>query len=94
MNRSSEDYLCFKIADLADEMGKDNLSYRRSFSTHLLSVAKALHAIEYVQSGQNPEGSERSAIQECINPSYSLRSLVMEAEKIRDELKLLLKRAK
>lgn len=94
MTKSSDDYLCFKIADLAEEMSKDNLSYRRSFSTHLLSVAKALHALEYVQSGQNPEGSERIAIQECLNPSYSLRSFVMEAEKIRDELKLLLKRAK
>lgn len=94
MTNASDDYLCFKLADLADDMKKDVLSYRRAFAAHLMCVSKAIHAIEFVQSGQNPEGSEREAIQNCINPTFMLRTLVIEADNLRNELKSILKRAK
>ena len=64
MSGGSMDYLYRKIQDAEFEL---NTSERIAFKQHLQLVAEACKAIEWVDSGDNSEGSEIEAIVDCIN---------------------------
>lgn len=53
---------------------------RRAFRVHLEHVAKALRAIEWVDSGDNGEGSETESIRMCISQADVLVQAVVDAE--------------
>ena len=61
---------------------------RRAFSRHLGLVAKALHDIEWVDSGDYGPGDEVKAIEACLSHSYAdslkeeLNELIAEAKRV------------
>jgi hypothetical protein len=57
-----------------------NTLERRAFAKHLELVAKALHDIEWVDSGDSPPGSENEAIRACLGDGAMLKTVVEEAQ--------------
>jgi hypothetical protein len=64
MSGGSMEYLYRRIEDAEFEL---NTHERVAFKEHLNQVAKACKAIEWVDSGDNSEGSENEFITKCIN---------------------------
>jgi hypothetical protein len=64
MSGGSMEYLYRRIEDAEFEL---NTHERVAFKEHLNQVAKACKAIEWVDSGDNSEGSENEFIRACIN---------------------------
>lgn len=61
------DYLTYKVGDVASELkDKNNTLLQRAFGAHLEKVAKALHDIEWVWSGDLGEGDEEEAIEAVL----------------------------
>lgn len=80
MSGGSMNYLYRRVEDAADniETGRDYDLYddytprpvdpkRLAFAAHLRLVAKALHDIEWVDSGDCVPGDEHDAIDACLN---------------------------
>ena len=65
---------------------KLNTIERLAFKAHLERVAKALKAIEWVDSGDCSAGSENAAILECISSTDCLAAAISQAEKSKVEL--------
>lgn len=59
---------------------------RRAFAKHLKKVAKALHDIEWVDSGDYGPGDETAAILACLGSGSTLRQCIEDAKRARDEL--------
>ena len=57
-----------------------NSPRRRAFVEHLKLVSKALHDIEWVDSGDSVPGSEDEAIDAVLSTGQVLEHLVKEAE--------------
>lgn len=64
----------------------------KAFAKHLVKVAKALHDLEWVWSGDCSEG-DIEAIMAVIKPSDVLESAVEDAKKAMSELDLAIKEA-
>lgn len=47
-----------------------NTPLRKAFVKHLAKVAKAMHDIEWVDSGDYSEGDENKAIQDCLGDNW------------------------
>ncbi len=65
---------------------REDTPLRRAFRAHLLRVAKALHEIEWVDSGDNSPGRDEDAILACLGPHAELAQLVLEADAARRAL--------
>lgn len=63
MSGGSMDYICFKLEAVEFE---ENTPLRKAFARHIKRVAKALHDIEWVDSGDYGEGDEEPAILACL----------------------------
>ena len=61
---------------------------RRAFKAHLAKVAKALHDIEWVDSGDSGPGSENDAIRACLQPDAVLFTLVEQAKDVMAALRV------
>ncbi len=94
MSGGSHDFRYREIEQEAEDLRKSNITLRKAFASHLDLVAKAMHAIEWVDSGDFSPGEEKEAILACINPSLVFTTLIEEAVRIRDELTFMLKREK
>ena len=57
-----------------------NTPERRAFARHVLLVAKALHDIEWVDSGDYGPGDDTDAIRACIGPAALLASVIEDAK--------------
>lgn len=66
---------------------------RRAFSAHLEKVAAALHAIEWVDSGDSGPGDDDKAIRACLEDGAELLQATREARRAHDELIAALERA-
>ena len=66
---------------------------RKAFAAHLVKVAKALHDIEWVDSGDSSPGSENQAIRDCLHQSAVLDAAVETARQAQKELQIELERA-
>lgn len=89
MSGGSYDYAYIKVEDMADRDGLKRSPLRRAFATHLKKVAKAMHDIEWVDSGDYGEGDDVKAITECLGDNSQAMALIeaiKEAETIRDVL--------
>lgn len=61
------DYLHYKVDDIAEQLqGKSNTPLQRAFGKHLKKVARALHDIEWVWSGDYGQGDDDKAIKEVL----------------------------
>ena len=77
MSGGSMDYLYLKVEDASMRIDSP---LRRAFWIHLKKVAKALHDIEWVDSGDYARGDEVKAIEECLAPGALLTQVLAEAK--------------
>lgn len=66
MSGGSYDYLYCKVEEMADRIG--NTPERQRFAKHLRRVAKAMHAIEWVDSCDWGKGDENAPIRAVFDP--------------------------
>lgn len=92
MSGGSYDYFCFKVENIAEQIG--GTPQRDAFAAHLKKVAKALHDIEWVDSCDYGKGDENAAILDVIGPGAVIDAAVSRAEAARDALADLIVKAK
>lgn len=66
---------------------------RKAFAKHLKLISKALHDIEWVDSGDYGEGEENEAIRACLEPAVILEAAIEQAHAAAKDLKAELERA-
>ena len=66
---------------------------RRAFAKHLKLVSKALHDIEWVDSGDYGKGDDAEAIRACLSSGATLEAAVEAAHEARKALTAELERA-
>lgn len=66
---------------------------RRAFKRHLALVAKALHDIEWVDSGDSAPGDENAAIRACLSDGAVLEAVIERAHEAHRDLTAELERA-
>ena len=88
MSGGSMDYLCYKVEEATFAT---NTPERKAFYKHLKQVAKALHDIEWNDSGDGAE-DEGAAIRACLNKSDVLDATVEDARRALRELTAELKK--
>jgi len=76
MSGGSLDYLYSKLEYSVVDIPDRGNPLRKAFKKHLQLVARALHDIEWVDSGDYSQGDEEEAIKACL-PDY--QKLVLEA---------------
>ena len=90
MSGGSWDYFTHKCSNVADELGASGSPLRRAFGVHMRLVAKAMHDIEWVDSGDMGPGDEREAIKAVLGdsaPSREIEILLSDGRQIIDDLK-------
>ena len=90
MSGGSMNYLYSKLE--YDGTFDTNTPERRAFKAHLVLVAKALHDIEWVDSGDYGPGDENKAIRACLAKTKVLESSIQRAEEALQELEALIER--
>lgn len=83
MSGGSMDYLSYKVEDAEFA---ENTPERKAFRQHLKLVAKALHEIEWCDSGDTSPGKDTKAILKCITKEHVLEQLLKEAQEVKKEL--------
>lgn len=71
-----------------------NTPERRAFKEHLVKVAKALHDIEWVDSGDFGPGDENAAIRACLSSEQLLEFVIERAEEAMQNLRAEIERVK
>lgn len=66
---------------------------RHAFAAHLVKVAKALHDIEWVDSGDYVPGDENDAIRACLGDALVLEAAIEQAHEAAKVLRAELERA-
>ena len=92
MSGGSMNYLYSKLD--YDATFPTNTPERRAFRQHLVKVAKALHDIEWVDSGDYGTGDENAAIRACLSSEQLLESVIEQAEEALQNLRAELERIK
>ena len=91
MSGGSLDYIYHKVEDVAIKIqNKDNTPLQRAFGEHLLKVAKALHDVEWVMSGDYGNGDDEKAIKAVLGDDSNGKAFAVlqtDALKLIDELK-------
>lgn len=70
MSGGAYDYGYQRIEEMADSMGQGATPLRKRFIDHLRKVARAMHDVEWVDSGDWGEGDENDAIRACLPPPH------------------------
>jgi len=78
MSGGSMNYLYSKLQ--CGATFETNTPERRAFMTLLDKVAKALHDIEWVDSGDYGPGDENEAIRACLSSGQMLESVIEQAK--------------
>lgn len=78
MSGGSWDYLTFKVDEAAARLDDSRDPLRRAFGQHLHKVAKALHDIEWNDSGDGSP-DEPGSLRACLQPGDELAVVVAEA---------------
>jgi hypothetical protein len=91
MSGGSLDYIYYRVEDVAETI-KDRAEtpLQKAFAEHLLKVAKALHDVEWVFSGDYGEGDDAEAIKAVLGPDYKSRTM----DVLRDEANILINELK
>ena len=91
MSGGSMNYLYSKIE--YDATFATHTPERLAFKVHLAKVAKALHDIEWVDSGDKGPGDENAAIRACLQADAVLWALVEQAKDVIAALRVEIERA-
>lgn len=90
MSGGSMNYLYSKLE--YDATFSTHTPERLAFKVHLAKVAKALHDIEWVDSGDKGPGDENAAIRACLQSDAVLWALVEQAKDTMAALRVEIKR--
>lgn len=93
MSGGSWDYLYSRIEDGALRLLSDRNLLRRTFGAHLQKIAKALHDVEWNDSGDGASTEEES-IRACLDVGAVLREATRSAERALEELEQALREAR
>lgn len=94
MSGGSLDYLYGRVNDAVTQIDTyGETPVQRAFARHLEKVAKALHDLEWVMSGDYGEGGEVEAIMAVISPADVLQEATRRALEARDELNVAIENA-
>lgn len=85
------DYLFAKVADASF---REDTPLRRAFRSHLRLVAKAMHDIEWVDSGDSGAGSDDDAIRACLPRGAEIATAIEAAEALVLQLQAAIAHAK
>jgi hypothetical protein len=91
MSGGSMNYLYSKLE--YDANFKQDTPERRAFAKHLKLVAKALHDIEWVDSGDYGPGDDIEAIRACLRTGATLEAAIEAAHEAHKTLRAELERA-
>ena len=80
MSGGSMNYLYSKLE--YDATFNTHTPERVAFKAHLAKVAKALHDLEWVDSGDKGPGDENAAIRACLQPDAVLFTLIEQAKDV------------
>lgn len=102
MSGGAYDYLYSRIDSFAGHMVTQDCSYRQKFAEHLIKVARAMHDIEWVDSGDYGPGREFQAIQKVLDDRPNAKTLHLDMLKdvrlkiagLLEEIKEIIKEAK
>lgn len=94
MSGGSYDHAYLRVQEMAGQLSNSDSLLRRAFVVHLDKVAKAMHAIEWVDSCDWGDGDDEAPIRAVLAPGDELSVAIAEAEKARAELEAALCRAK
>ena len=88
------EYADYKLRSFIREFAAEaNTPLRKAFLAHLTDVAKAIHDIEWVDSGDYGPGDEDEAIKKVLGPHWkeiTLEVVLKQIELTREQLKELL----
>lgn len=88
------EYADYKLRSFIGEFAAEaNTPLRKAFLAHLIDVAEAIHAIEWVDSGDYGPGDEDEAIKKVLGPHWkeiTLEVVLKQIELTREQLKELL----
>ena len=88
MSGGSLDYVCYRLDDAIDTIEKRATTVlQKAFAKHLKDVAKALHDLEWVYSGDYSEGQEVESLRKVINKEMELKAATEQAEFALKQLK-------
>lgn len=91
MSGGSYDYLCWKMDEAARQLQhKGQPAYRIAFGNLMRLCAKAMHDVEWVDSGDMGRGDDKESVMKCISHTDVLKVTVEEAKKIKEELEKLI----
>lgn len=80
MSGGSYDYAEHKLEDLAESIRHQRGNpLRKAFADHLRLIAKAMHAIEWVDSGDWSEGDEDDAVRAVVHPDAEIAAAMHTA---------------
>ena len=88
MSGGSLDYVCYRLDDAIDTIERRaTTTLQKAFAQHLKDVAKALHDLEWVYSGDYSEGQEVESLRKVINKEMELKAATEQAEFALKQLK-------
>lgn len=98
MSGGSWDYVFSKFEDVAGSLQADGRAERRALGRLVLKVAKAMHDIEWVDSGDYGAGDERKAIADAVGGHKALavaelQELVREGQRVAGDIDSAIRRA-
>ena len=80
MSGGSLDYVCYKVDDAIDTIEKRATTVlQKAFAKHLKDVAKALHDLEWVYSGDYSDGDDVEALRKVVNKEMELEAATNDA---------------
>lgn len=82
MSGGSYEYFHYRIEEVAKEiaMRHSRSAPHRAFAALLMKVAKAMHDVEWVDSGDMGPGDDLEAIQACLSNTDELQAAVEQAK--------------
>lgn len=90
MSGGSWNYVCFKIESVVERLSLSDSALRRALGAKLKPFAKALHDIEWVDSGDYGPSGDVEAIKAALGDDWkerTLAELVEEHKQLLDEWK-------
>lgn len=85
MSGGSWDYVYHRIEEIASNLKAEKSPLRRALGNHMDLITKAMHDIEWVDSGDMGQGDDAKAIRAALGPSSTsleLAVLVADAKEL------------
>ena len=95
MSGGALDYAQYKLDEIARQiLQRASTPLERALAAHIDKVGKAVHALEWVWSGDTSPGSEEAAIRAVVSPADVLAVTIASAETALADLTAALEQAR